>query len=180
MGSLPIAALPPGGGGAGKGEGAEAGTGGGSEAATPAAEEPAFLAFAGSGRRLDGKSAGPSAPVPLARVGSGNTLVPMARSASGASVGSSGAGDGDGSRPASGKGPAVAGKVVFGAGPSGRPRPTLGGPKVRAATSPPIISARIHICHPPLPISWSVSIHAILHQLDSVIMGTGHNGELIN
>jgi len=98
------------------------------------AEEPAFLAFAGSARRLDGKSAGPSAPVPLARIGSGNTLVPMERSASGVSLASSsgsGAVDGDGSgRPGSGKAP-VSGKMVFGGGPTGRPRPTLGAPKVK-------------------------------------------------
>eukprot|EP00873_Tetraselmis_striata_P022693 jgi/Tetstr1/442957/TSEL_031019.t1 len=104
---------------------------GAAEAEAPV--EPDFLAFAGSGRRLDGKSAGPSAPVPLARVGSGtgSGLVPLHRSASGTSVASSSGEGGEGAaRPGSGKAP-VAGKVVFGAGPAGRPRPTLGAPKAK-------------------------------------------------
>ena len=68
---------------AASGQAAAGGAGGaaGSAAAEPAAqepEEPKFLAFAGTGRRLDGKAAGPSNPVaiPVPGVGRASAAPP--------------------------------------------------------------------------------------------------------
>lgn len=99
-------------------------------------EELAFLAFKGTGMRLDGKPAGPSAPVPITRAASG---VSIPRSNSNASVASTSGSqtDGDGSiRGANESSKPVAGKLVFGGAGGSLPRRAAGGPKVPTDTQP--------------------------------------------
>ena len=89
---------------------------GGSDGGKPAAapeepEEPKFLAFAGTGRRLDGRAASESQPVaiPVARVGSHGP-----RPGNSSLASSSGAGEASGSAPKSGSAPGrKAGKLMF-------------------------------------------------------------------
>lgn len=82
----------------------------GEPAPEEAPEEPQFLAFAGTGRRLDGKAASESQPVaiPLARVGS------VSRPGGTSQASSSGAGEASGSAPKTGSAPGrKAGKLMF-------------------------------------------------------------------
>ncbi|EFN53275.1 hypothetical protein CHLNCDRAFT_136896 [Chlorella variabilis] len=80
------------------------------EAAEP--EQPKFLAFAGSGRRLDGKAVSESRPIAIPLPGSGRP----GGSASGpaSAAGSVGSGAGDGGSSAAGSAPKRPGKVFGG------------------------------------------------------------------
>jgi ubiquitin fusion degradation protein 1 len=93
--------LPRAGGAAADGKAGSAVPSKGASPSPPEPEEPQFLAFAGTARRLDGKAAGPSVPVPVPLRPGG---APGAGAAGSAGAGPSGS-------------PAAAGSA--GAGPSG-------------------------------------------------------------
>lgn len=98
--------------------GVAGGSGGGAAAAAAAEpaepEEPKFLAFAGSGRRLDGKAVSEARPVAVPLPGSGRTGGSASTSgpAPAAASGASAAGGGEGG--AAGSGPKRPGKVFGG------------------------------------------------------------------
>jgi len=108
-----------------KGKGAAAAEEEQEKAAAAAANT--FMAFSGSGKRLDGKEVSPTAPVPIPRIPSGSGSIP--RTPSNASVASSSGSqpppaDGEPGQSANGAGRPLAGKLVFGS-QLGAPKPGL-------------------------------------------------------